>query len=143
VARTTMPTIAALASNIVFFMTILHGWFPEAAYSDCASRRDGRLLNSSVQCLPPVTVTIAVAVMPTRAVVPTGNARPADDAAGHAADDRARRSGDHGAGPSTDSGSGHGTFRACRERGQRSEGRNNAYLAHDFLLIRQPRRSAA
>src|SRR5450756_652891 len=32
-ARKLTPIIAALASNIVFFMTILHGWFPEAAYS--------------------------------------------------------------------------------------------------------------
>jgi hypothetical protein len=85
-----------------------------------------------------VAVTIAVAVTPTRTVVPTGNARPADDAAGHAADDRARRSGDHGAGPSTDSGSGHGTFGARRERGQRSEGHDNEYLAHNFLLEKYP-----
>ena len=92
-------------------------------------------MNSSVQCLPPVAVTIAVAVMPTRAVVPTGNARPADDAAGHAADDRARRPGDRGASPGTDSGPGHGTFLgARRDRGQRSESRNNEYLVHGFLL---------
>src|ERR1035437_4710718 len=32
-ARKLTPIMAALASSIVFFMTILHGWFPEVAYS--------------------------------------------------------------------------------------------------------------